>query len=340
MHKAGIIGLGNIAHAYTKPEDPFPYSHAGGIRLCDRVEVAAAADLLPDRREEFNELWGPVRMYDDGETMLRNEELDIIAVCVRGPQHEEMTLAAIEAGPRVVFQEKPAGCSLREVDNVHAAATEKGAFVVMSHSRHWGPHVLRMVELIKNGLIGEVRTVVGYCGGTPLSFSIHETDMICQFAGYDPVSVAGDIETTSEDVPAGYEPEPVVRGALIRYASGVTGIHNGAKSSVGSFCVEVEGTEGRAFVPFYAEPRVWQGTGQDEQEIDLATLDMPPNASCFLVAYDQIADYLEGGPEPECGPDMYRPVNEIAFGVIESGLSGQTIPLPCAKRDRLIFANG
>ena len=337
MYRVGIVGLGNIAYAYAKPEDPYPYCHAGGARQSDRVEVVAAADLDAERREEFDSQWGPVRLYDDGQKMFGSEELDIIAVCVRGPLHERITLAAIEAGPRVVFQEKPAGCSLAEVDNVHRAATEKGVLVVMSHSRHWGPHVIRMAELIREGLIGDVQSVVGFCGGGPLSFSVHEIDMICQFAGYDPVSVTGTTLPAEGDVPEGYEPEPKVHGAFIRYANGVIGHHVGHKGPSGSFYVDVYGTKGRAFVPFYGVPKAWDEEGN---EIDEAKLDLPSKASPFLVAYEQIANYLDRGKAPDCGPDMYRPVNEIGFGIIESGITGQTVPLPCVNRNRLIFANG
>ena len=337
MYNVGIVGLGNIAYAYAKHEDPYPYCHVGGARLSDRVEVVAAADLDAERREEFNRLWGPVRLYDDGQKMFDEEDLDIIAVCVRGPLHEKMTLAAIEAGPRVIFQEKPAGCSLAEVDNVHMAAMAKGVLVVMSHSRHWGPHVLRMADLIKGGLIGDVQSVVGFCGGGPLSFSVHEIDMICQFAGYDPVCVTASTLPSDGDVPDGYEPEPKVQGAFIRYASGIVGHHVGHKGPSGSFYVDVYGTNGRAFVPFYGVPKAWDEEGN---EIEETKLDLPPKASPFLVAYEQIADYLDTGEPPHCGPDMYRPVNEIAFGIIESGVRRQEVLLPCANRHRLVFANG
>ena len=337
MYKLGIVGLGNIAYRYSKPEDPYPYCHVGGARKCERVEVVAAADLDPERRQEFNDAWGPVRLYDDGQKMFDEEDLDIIAVCVRGPLHEKIALQAIAAGPKVVFQEKPAGCSLEQVDNVHRAATDKGVFVVMSHTRHWGPHVIRMADLIQDGLVGQVESVVGYCGGGVLSFSVHETDMICQFAGLDPISVAAQTVAPEADVPEGYEVEPRIQGALIRYASGVLGMHVGAKGANGTFCVDVNGDEGRAFVPFYGVPKAWDKDGKEIPEDKLA---LPPKASPFLVAYEQIADYLDSGNEPHCGPDVYRPVNEIAFGTIESGISGQTVSLPCAKRDRLIFANG
>ena len=59
MYKVGIIGLGSIAARYSKPSDPYPYCHTGGIRFCESTELVAVADLSQERRDEFKETWGP-----------------------------------------------------------------------------------------------------------------------------------------------------------------------------------------------------------------------------------------------------------------------------------------
>ena len=104
----------------------------------------------------------------------------------------------------------------------------------------------------------------------------------------------------------------------------------------GGFSVDVLGSEGSVQTGFYSGATVHKGG----ELIDNATLDLPENASPFKVAYKQITDYLDGGPLPDCAHDDYTAVNEIGFATIESGLTGQTIQLPCQNRERLIFANG
>ena len=74
--------------------------------------------------------------------------------------------------------------------------------------------------------------------------------------------------------------------------------------------------------------------------MDNTKLDLPPNQSVFKVAYQQIVSYLEGGNLPHCTQEQYIAVNEIGFASIDSGLTGQTIEVPCQKRSRLIYANG
>ena len=341
MYRVGIIGLGSIAARYSTPDDAYPYCHAGGIRLCETTELVAVADMSAERQAEFQQTWGPgfpdnsINYYETDVQMLESEDLDIVAVCVRGPHHFQVMQNVLKADIKAIFLEKPAGCSLEEVDTMTAGADLKGIPIVVDYTRHWAPHLIRLQSLIKDGLIGEVQTVIGYCGGGILSFAIHTTDMICQFAGYDPISVSGFV-SGGGDVPESYEPEPAVVGSTIQFESGVIGFHVGNHGTRGGFSVDILGNEGSIQTGFYSGATV-QRAGK---LVDNATLDLPENASPFKVAYKQITDYLDGGALPDCARDDYTAVNEIGFATIESGITGQTIQLPCQNRKRLIFANG
>lgn len=342
MYRVGVIGLGSIAARYSTPSDAHPYCHVGGIRLCDATELVAVADMSAERRDEFAKTWGPVfpdgfRYYETDREMLENEQLDIVAVCVRGPFHFAVMQKALKADIRAIFLEKPAGCSLHEVDEMTRIAESRGIPTVVDYSRHWAPHLIRLQSLVADGLVGQVQSVIGYCGGTILSFAIHTTDLICQFAGYDPISVAAHISTGGGEMPAGYEPEPAIVGASIRFASGVQGFHVGNHGKAPAFAVDVLGTEGQLRCGIYTGTVLLD---KDGKRVDNATLDLPPNESVFKVAYQQIADHLGGGPAPHCSGADYMAVNEIGFATIESGLTGETVAIPCARRDRLIWANG
>ena len=129
---------------------------------------------------------------------------------------------------------------------------------------------------------------------------------------------------------------PRLSGSTIRFESGVIGFHVGNHGTRGGFSVDVLGSEGSVQTGFYSSVIVHK----DGKLVDNATLDLPENAGPFNVAYKQITDYLDGGPLPDCSGDDYTAVNEIGFATIESGITGQTIQLPCQNRKRLIFANG
>ena len=340
MYTVGVIGLGHIAAMYSKPEEEAPYSHIGGIRHSDRVALTGVADISPEQTAAFRERWGAcfpeLAYYTSFADMWGAAPPDIVGVCVRGPHHFEVMMEVIEAGPKAIFLEKPPSCSLEQADTMIAAAKARGVPITVSYSRHWCPHVLRLQELIHDeGIIGKVRTVVGHTGGSFLSFTSHVTDLICQFAGYDAKAIYARGRVEGE-APDGYEPEPSLDGAIIEFASGVLGIHAGTEGEHGGFYVDVHGENGYVRAGIYTPPFAKTKEGP----VDLDALGMPANASVFKVAYEQIADHLDGGPLPHCTDADWHVVNELGFAGIESVLTGRRIELPNANRSRMIYANG
>jgi len=340
MYKVGVIGLGSIAAFYGKPDDQAPYCHVGGIRHSDRVSLVAVADLDDERHERFRSVWGEcfpdLRYHDSAKAMLAAEELDIVAVCNRGPNHYETMLQVLEAEPRTVFLEKPAVCSPAQADEVFGLAEQKGIPITVSFTRHWAPHVLRLQELVQQGRIGRVQTVVGYTGEEFLSYASHTTDLICQFAGYCPTAIYAR-GAPGEDAPDGFEPEPALLGALIEFANGVTALHTAAPGEHGGFYVDVFGADGRVRAGIYTAPVV---ADKDGGIVDSAELEIPEDDSPFRMAYDQIAGWLDGGPLAHCTDSDARIVGELGFAGIESALTGERIVLPVANRTRKVFANG
>jgi predicted dehydrogenase len=341
MQSVGIIGLGNIAAFYGTPSAAAPYCHVGGISHSEKVSLAAVADLDEERRARFRDVWGEVfpetRYHDSAAAMLEKEDLDIVAVCNRGPRHYETMLEVLEAEPKAIFLEKPLSCSLEEMDDMFERADGKGIPITVSYSRHWSPHVLRLQELVSQGMIGTVDTVVGYTGKAFLSFAGHVTDLICQFAGYDATAVYARGHRPEATVPSGYEIEPHLDSAVIELESGVRAIHIGRGGAYGNFYVDVFGSAGRVRAGIYTEPHLSDADGTSQ---DLSALGFPEDDTPFRYAYDQIADYLDGGALPHCTGQDAAIVNEIGFAGIESALTDQRIELPVANRSRRVFANG
>ena len=343
MYNVGVIGLGSIAAGYSGPGDARPYVHVGGIRQGERVRLAAVADLSDVARDRFRKKWGAafpddLHYYDSDEAMLAAEDLDIVAVCVRGPYHLSVTMRVIEAGPRAIFLEKPPTCSLEELDVMMEAAAAKGIPITASYSRHWDPQTLRLQQLVQEGLIGDVTRVVAYNGASFLSFASHTTDLICQFAGYCPKAVyARGHVREGEEVPEGYEPEPHLDAMVIEFENGVTGVQVGGDGEYRQFYAEVFGTEGYVRAGIYIEPVVRDAEGK---MVDLDTLNLPEKASVFKVAYEQIAEHLDGGPRPDCTDEDLVTVHELGFAGIESALTDRRVTLPNANRTRRVWANG
>ena len=105
-----------------------------------------------------------------------------------------------------------------------------------------------------------------------------------------------------------------------------------------AFSVDVLDTKGTLTVGY--SRGITRLTDESGNVVDHNILNLPDNVSVFKVAYQQIVDYLEGGPLPDCSRNSYMAVNEIGFATIESGKTRQLVNLPNLRRDRLVYANG
>ena len=139
--KVGIIGCGNIFPAYVK-----------GCRAFDILEVAACADIEPERAEarsqEFNV---PAMSIAD---LLADPEIGIVINLTIPAAHAAVSLAIIEAG-KSVHSEKPLAVSRADGEAILAAASRNGVRVGCAPDTFLGGGLQTCRKLIDDGVIGE-----------------------------------------------------------------------------------------------------------------------------------------------------------------------------------------
>ncbi len=148
--RIGVIacgGRGGLAKHAHRPED--------GVRL------VAGADVRPEALSAFREKYGEETFVTaDYRELLARDDVDAVFVCSPDYLHEEMTVAALQAG-KAVYLEKPMAITVEGCDRILQTAHETGAKLYVGHNmRHMG-FVLKMKELIERGTIGEPK--VGWC---------------------------------------------------------------------------------------------------------------------------------------------------------------------------------
>lgn len=74
--------------------------------------------------------WGAARAYGDSLAMVRDPEVDVVAVTCKVPEHRAIVLAALEAGKHV-YCEWPLGRDLAEAEEMAAAARKAGTHVAI-----------------------------------------------------------------------------------------------------------------------------------------------------------------------------------------------------------------
>lgn len=87
--------------------------------------------------------------------MLATKRPELVAVCPRHiDQHHDMILAAIDAGAKGLYVEKPFCRDLVEADAIVAACEKSGAKLAIAHRNHYHPVLPVIAKLVEEGAIG------------------------------------------------------------------------------------------------------------------------------------------------------------------------------------------
>ena len=144
--RVGVIGCGVIGrhHMDTAVRSP-------------ELELVAAADLIPENREQATERFHPKRMYENGEALLEDDEVEAVVLAFPTKWRTEMGLKALAAGKHLLT-EKPVAMNSDEVRRLIAAKGELVAACCSSRYRFTeGARVA--TEFIGTGALGELRIV-------------------------------------------------------------------------------------------------------------------------------------------------------------------------------------
>ncbi|WP_350347422.1 Gfo/Idh/MocA family oxidoreductase [Agromyces sp. G08B096] len=143
----GILATGGIAHAFTTDLKLNGFDvRAVGSRRQEAADAFAAAHEIPTA-------------YGSYEQLVADPEVDAIYVSTPHPFHAENAALAIEAGKHVLV-EKPFTLNAAEAQRVADLAAERGVLVLEAMWTRYLPHMVRLREIIAEGTLGDVRTLI------------------------------------------------------------------------------------------------------------------------------------------------------------------------------------
>jgi 2-alkyl-3-oxoalkanoate reductase len=150
--RVGLVGCGAIA-----------MTHVAALQDLEMVEIVGVADEDPARRHAVAAAVPGCQPYRDLTQMLAGGRIDAIHVLTPPATHASLALEAIDAGCHVLV-EKPITSTLRELDEVLAAAERRCVVVSTCHNLLFTPAVQQAREWVRRGDIGAVVDVVSFYG--------------------------------------------------------------------------------------------------------------------------------------------------------------------------------
>lgn len=156
--KVGIVGLGRAGigmHSSELAEYP------------DRFAIAAACDHAKERLENLPERFKGAKLYTDYSEMLQDDNVELVSIATRHPEHVPMALQALEAG-KYVNIDKPYALNNWEMAQLAEADKKYPGRIFLRHNRRYEAPFQKAMKLIATGVLGEINTVklyrsVGYC---------------------------------------------------------------------------------------------------------------------------------------------------------------------------------
>jgi phthalate 4,5-cis-dihydrodiol dehydrogenase len=144
--RIGVIGLGRAFTLMlpTFQQDP-------------RVQLIAATDPLPQACTQFEkDFQGQVTPH--AEALCALPDIDLIYIASPHGLHAQHTALAAQHGKHV-WVEKPMAVSLGECQTMIQACRDAGVQLMVGHSHSFNAPVLRALELIQSGRLGQVKMI-------------------------------------------------------------------------------------------------------------------------------------------------------------------------------------
>jgi predicted dehydrogenase len=148
----GIVSTGGIARTM-----------AADLRLLDDARLAAVSSRSAQRAQAFADEFGVERAYGSVDDLLTDEDVDIVYVATPHAQHAAVVGAALDVG-RAVLCEKTFTTSLADTEDLVQRARDRRIFCMEAMWTRFLPLVVRVREIIADGGIGDVRTVMADLG--------------------------------------------------------------------------------------------------------------------------------------------------------------------------------
>jgi len=350
MHvlKIGIIGTGNISRVHIKGYLEFP----------DECQIVALCDIYPAKAEEKRDEFGlSARVYDSYETMLANEDLDLVSVATPPGTHAPIAIGCLAAGVNVLV-EKPMAPSLEECDAMLAAEQASGKLLSVVAQNRYRDDMVVLKQAVDSGLIGPIThmevnsswwrgkpyydlwwrgTWASEGGGCTLNHAIHHIDLAVWMAGR-PNAVTAVLANAAHD---NSEVEDL-SVAIFQLDRGLVTVTSSVVDHGEEQSIVVHGERARVSQPWKVVTSVSQPNGFPTPGGDpelaraleaIATDHVPLPYEGHTGQIGDVLDALREGRRPSITGEDGRTAIEMVTAIYESGTEHRTVSLPLTPDD-------
>ena len=212
--KVAVIGVGSMGKNHARVYSELPEADLVAVADADQKLVAATAGKHG------------ARAYTDYREMLEKEKPDAVSVVVPTAMHEEVGMAALDAGAHVLM-EKPIAATVEEGQRLIEKARAVKKQLMVGHIVRFNPAMQALKQKLADGDLGRIFQV--FCRragpfpsrirdvGVVVDLAPHDVDVMRFLIGAEPLRVYAETEQRIHT-----DHEDLVWG-LLRFPDGVVG---------------------------------------------------------------------------------------------------------------------
>ena len=173
-----------------------------GKNLCRNFHALGALSTVIDATENgqatARSIAPDIQVTDGLDDVLRNDQIQGIALATPAETHAELAIQAMQAG-KDVFVEKPMALTLGDAEKMKKVAEGTGRILMVGHLLEYHPAVLKLREMIASGQLGKINYIysnrlnfgkVRTEENALWSFAPHDVAVILRLMGQEPVEVS------------------------------------------------------------------------------------------------------------------------------------------------------
>jgi len=215
MVRVAVIGVGSMGRNHARVYHEMSDSDLVAVSDTDLTLVSSVADIYA------------VPVFSHYADMLRKMKPDAVSIAVPTAFHEEVAMAALEAGAHVLI-EKPIAATLEEGERLIERAKQFNLKLMVGHIVRFNPAIQELKRKLQEGELGRIFQIVGRRVGpfparvrdvgVVVDLATHDLDLMRFLTGSDPLRIYAETEkrinTNLEDLVVG----------LLRFPGGITGV--------------------------------------------------------------------------------------------------------------------
>lgn len=145
----GIVGTGTIAHRFAQ-----------AIKNVEGAELVAVASRTKENAEKFGDEFDITVRFESYEKMALSDAIDAAYIAVPHSGHIGASCLMMNNGKHVLC-EKPMAVNAKEAEEMFACSKANGVLLMEAMWARLVPGTLKMLELVENGVLGDILGVEG-----------------------------------------------------------------------------------------------------------------------------------------------------------------------------------